>query len=451
MESDGAARAAGMRDAMAATLSGMADAVRAAVPRPVHGTIVSLSEGIVRARLPAPRIGDACILGEAREGPERLAEIVGVEDGIALLAPLSDIEGLQVSGRVRSTGAPLRIDIGPGMSGRVLDATGRPRDGRPLKGPTTRVSLRSPPLDAMERQLASDPFETGVRAVDALLTMAKGQRMGVVGPAGCGKSTLLATILTHARFDRAVIAMIGERGREVREFVERLLPPEERARCIFVVSTSDENPGTRSLAAQSAVRIAESFADRGEEVLLVFDSLTRYARARRDMGLAIGEMPSRRGFTPRSLAAMAGLIERAGTRRTGAITAFFSVLTEGDEDDDPVREEALSLLDGHIELSPKLARAGHYPAIDILRSKSRLIDVAAGPDGVATADAARALLDRREEIDLMIQVGDHVPGRDPSIDLLLETCAALNTFLRQNRDDRTAMEEAQHRLAGIVA
>lgn len=424
------------------TLRRITDSV---VLRPPHGRVTSLSDTMIRTPMTRLKVGEICRLGHPGQEPHRLAEVVGFESDETLLLPLGSIDGLSPDCPVIPTGGPFKISVGEALMGRVLDAATVPLDGSgPLTG-SKRVSIRTPPYPAIDRGVISEPFSTGIRAIDGPLTLGIGQRVGITGAPGSGKSSLMAAILRNAQFDVAVVAMIGERGREAREFLERGLPEEDRARCVMVVSTSEESAGSRVLGADSAVRIAEDFADRGHSVLLMFDSLTRYARAKRDIGLSIGEAPTRRGFTPRSLSSMAGLIEKCGLRAKGSITAFFTILTEGDPEDDPVREEALSLLDGHIELSATLAERGHYPAIDILHSKSRLLESVMEPRHVQSTLSLRDLMQAYQEVELLVQIGEYQEGTDPRADRALEKRDAIEEFLRQD------MAERPRRLKGVSA
>ena len=419
--------------------------------RAYSGRITELSSTIIRARMARLLIGEVCLLGNPGTGQARYAEVVGFDRDETLLSPLDGIEGLSSASPIIPTGTPMHIGVGDALLGRVVNARVEPVDDAGPLEVLSRVSIRTPPYPAIKRRIIDTAFNTGIRAIDGLLTLGKGQRIGITGPPGSGKSSLLSAILRHATFDVAIVAMIGERGREVREFVESGAGPHQRNRCVFVVSTSEESPGNRVLGADSAVRIAEYFADQGLSVLLMFDSLTRYARAKRDIGLAVGEAPTRRGFTAQSLSSLATLIEKCGLRETGDITAVFTILTEGDQDDDPVREEALSLLDGHIELSPELANRGHYPAIDILKSKSRLINAVVAPDYLERVNTLRGLMKKYEEVELLLQIGEYQEGADPLADRSIQKRAEITAFLRQGLDESPRkMRQIQRMIKSII-
>lgn len=431
-------------------LNRLTNAATVAKLRGHSGRLTELSATLIRARMARLRIGEVCLLGDPDTGPELYAEVVGFDRDETLLSPLGAIEGLSSDSTITPTGAPMRIGVGADLIGRVVDASVEPIDEAGSLAGLSRVSIRTPPYPAIKRRMIDTAFSTGIRAIDGMLTLARGQRIGITGPPGSGKSSLLSAILRNATFDVAVVAMIGERGREVREFVEQGAGPGGRNRCVFVVSTSEESPGKRVLGADSAVRIAEFFADQGMSVLLMFDSLTRYARAKRDIGLAVGEAPTRRGFTPQSLSSLATLIEKCGLREQGDITAIFTILTEGDQDDDPVREEALSLLDGHVELSPMLANQGHFPAIDVLKSKSRLINAVVRPDYLKKVNTLRGLMQKYEEVELLLQIGEYKEGADLIADKAVQKRDEIKQFLCQGLDDRPKKIRQTHRMVDAI-
>ena len=308
--------------------------------------------------------------------------------------------------------------------------------------------MLAPAPAPLDRQLIETPVETGIRVVDTLLATAEGQRMGIFGGAGMGKSTLTSMLVNNTECDVAVIGLIGERAREIKEFWERGIAPDQRERCVVVASTSDRPAVERRLAGLSATAIAEAFAERGKRVLLIIDSLTRIARAQREIGLAAGEPPSRRGFPPSTFAFLSQLVERAGPRRNGMITAFYTVLVEGEASDDPVAEELKALLDGHVMLSSDLSQQGHFPSIDVPSSRSRLQSEIVAPEHEATAAHVRSLISKYREIELLLQIGEYSPGSDPLADEAIEKRDRISAFLRQRREERTSREQA---IAELIA
>ena len=419
------------------------------------GRIVGAMGTIVRAVLPDVAIGELCRLTDPRTGHAMEAEVVGLAGHEALLTPTGDLRGLSAGAEVVATGRMREVTVGDGLLGRVLDGMGQPLDGR---GPITRPGARhetrplhAPPPPAMTRSMVERPLPLGLRAMDGLLTCAEGQRIGIYGEAGGGKSTLVSQIVKGSAADVAVVALVGERGREVREFIERSLGEDGLARSVVVVATSDRPATERVSAALTATAVAEHFRDRGARVLLFVDSVTRYARALREIGLAAGEPPTRRGFPPSVFASLPQLLERAGMGETGSITAFYAVLVEGDGQGDPIAEETRSILDGHVILSRELAAAGHYPAIDVLTSRSRVMPAVASAPHMAAAARLRALLARYAEVEFLIQVGEYKPGGDALADEAVGKIEALRAFLRQGADERTEfgrMLEWMARLAG---
>ncbi|WP_404334955.1 FliI/YscN family ATPase [Sphingomonas sp. MMS12-HWE2-04] len=382
------------------------------------------------------RIGQTCALLDRSGEPVMYGEIVGIADGEAVLAPLGDLRGLSIETEVVVRLGEDQVPVGEALLGRVLDARLKPLDeGALVQSETVRPLYVDAP-NPMTRQRIVEQVETGVRAIDALLPIGRGQRIGVFAAAGGGKSTLLAALARQARADVIVIALIGERGREVREFIEDNLGDEGLARSVVIVATSDRPALERARAAHAATAVAEGFRAQGKHVLLLMDSVTRFSRALREIGLATGEPPVRRGFPPSVFAELPRLFERAGTDAVGAITGIYTVLLE-DEEDDPIGEEVRSLLDGHIYLSRKLAARGHYPAIDILASQSRLMTQLTAPEQQRAAIGLRALLAKLDEIELIVQVGDYKPGQDPAADRALAMRAEIDAFLRQPASQRS--------------
>jgi type III secretion protein N (ATPase) len=347
----------------------------------------------------------------------------------------------------------MMIEVGPWLIGAILDGLGRPISLRIPKDPlkTTLFPIENSPPDPMERTIIEDPLPTGIRAIDSMITCGIGQRIGIFGSAGCGKSSLMAMMTKGAKADVFVFGMIGERGREIREFVEHNLGEEGMARSVMVVATSDRPSIERMKAAMVATSVAEYFRDMGLNVVLFIDSVTRYARALREIGLAAGEPPTRRGFPPSVFANLPKLMERAGPAAKGSITAFYTVLAEGDLAADPVAEETKSILDGHIVLSAKLGNKGHYPAIDVLASKSRLMGAITTAEHRKYANRMRELLSKYEDVELLLQVGEYQQGSDALADEAVRKIDIINSFLKQSGDDLNDFYDILARLAGIVS
>lgn len=380
------------------------------------------------------KIGESVEIIDQASGFSMWAEVVGIANGEAILTPLGDMRGLSSAAEIVLRSGQDRVPYGDHLLGRVLDARMEPIDGLgPIRRQPDRPLLADSP-NPMLRKPIDQVMETGVRAIDSLITLGIGQRLGVFAAAGGGKSTLMAMLARHAKADAIVFSLIGERGREVREFVEDVLGPEGLARSVVIVATSDRPAMERVRAAQVATAIAEGMREEGKHVLLLMDSVTRYARALREIGLSAGEPAVRRGFPPSVFAELPRLVERAGTSDKGAITGIYTVLME-DEEGDPIGEEVRSLLDGHIHLSRKLGSQGHYPAIDILTSLSRLFTKLAPSGQSQTATEVRAMLAKLNDIELLVQMGEYQPGQDRLADRALDTRDAMMSFLRQNADE----------------
>ena len=363
-----------------------------------------------------------------------LAEVVALHEDLATCMPISDLRGVRRGDRVVTTGGPLTAPIGLGLLGRVVDALGRPIDGGPPLRNVVPTGIEGIPPTAMKRSRIRTQLGLGVRALDTLVPCGRGQRMGIFAGSGVGKSSILSMIIRGTDAPVCVLALVGERGREVREFVERDLGPEGLARSVVVVATSDEPALVRLRAAFTATRIAEWFRDRGEDVLLAMDSVTRVATAQREVGLAAGEPPATRGYPPSVFGLLPQLLERAGTAESGSITGLYTVLVEGDDMNDPVADSARSILDGHVVLDRRLATSGHFPSIDVLESISRSVNDITTAEQRADAIALRKLLAARRDAKDLVEIGAYVPGSNPLVDRALDKSEAIDQFLRQPVD-----------------
>jgi FliI/YscN family ATPase len=413
----------------------------------VFGRLRSLIGLAIEADVPGARLGELCEI-ERDGAPPLLAEVVGFRDHVARLLPLGRAEGLGPDDVVRPLERELTVTVSDALLGRVLDGLGQPIDGGAALEGNAR-SVRAAPPPALSRARITEPFTTGVRAIDGLLTLGVGQRVGLVAGSGVGKSTLLAQIARQAQADVFVACLVGERGRELADFVDLQGP--ERARGVVVCATADEPPLVRMKSAMVATAIAEHFRDQGKRVLLLVDSITRFARAAREVGLAAGEPPVRRGYPASVLAALPELLERAGTSEHGAITALYTVLVEGDETtDDPIADELRGTLDGHIVLSRQLASRGHYPAIDVPLSLSRLMRSVASDAHRAAADAVRAHIARYEEKRNLIALGAYVAGSDKRLDRAIERIDRIEAFARQDARAATSFAETVAALSRLV-
>ena len=414
------------------------------------GRVVEAIGLLLESDGPQVAVGETCRVEGLPGGASVLAEVVGFRGSRVLLMPLAELHGVAPGATVAACGGALQVPVGDELLGRVLDALGRPIDGL---GPTRARSMRSlrsgapPPL---ERQRVLEPMATGVRAIDALLTCGKGQRVGIFAGSGVGKSVLLGSIARNCTADLNVIALVGERGREVRDFLERDLGPEGLARSIVVTATSDQPALLRIKSALLATTIAEHFRDQGRDVLLVMDSLTRVAMAQREIGLAVGEPPATKGYPPSVYALLPRLLERSGMARAGSITALYTVLVEGDDMNEPVADMARSILDGHIVLSRRLASEGHYPAIDVLGSVSRVMHEVVPPEHVRTASRLRELLATYREAEDLVHIGAYARGSSARIDTALAKIDAIRAFLRQGATENSEFSETQRALAALV-
>lgn len=386
-------------------------------------------------------IGQTCKIYEPGSDWTLQAEVIGVTADGAVLQPFGHLRGLSNDARVEVVGMDAMLAVGPAMLGRVINASGDFIDGKPIPQLKEQVPVMRAPPAALVRKPINKIVSTGIAAIDTLLTCGKGQRFGIFAPAGAGKSTLLGMLAASSSADVNVVALIGERGREVLEFIENNLR-RNRERTVVVVATSDEPSLLRARAAYTATAIAEYFRDQGLHVQLLADSLTRYARALRDVGLAMGEPSTRSGFPPSVFSELPQLLERAGTSDKGAITAFYTMLVEDDDELDPIAEETVSILDGHIVLSRKLAMQAHYPPIDVLASVSRSMNKIVDANHAASAARARELIAKYHSMELLIQMGEYEPGTDADADAAFSLMPQIRSLLRQNANDRPSFADS---------
>ncbi len=395
------------------------------------GRVVQLIGLVIESEGPMAAIGEVCRIESAHGNGDTLAEVVGFRNHHLLLMPLGEIHGLHPGSEVIATGAPLRVAVGSAIQGRVIDGLGNPLDGLGPIGSEQTVGLNLRPPHPLKRQRIQGVFQTGIKAIDTFIPCGRGQRLGIFAGSGVGKSTLLGMMASQAEADVNVIALIGERGREVREFLERDLDDAGRKKSVVVVATSNEPALSRVKGAFLAMAMAEYFRDAGKNVLLMMDSVTRFAMAQREIGLAVGEPPTTRGYTPSVFSLLPQLLERAGTGEAGSITGLFTVLVEADDMNDPIADAVRSILDGHIVLTRELATQNHYPAIDVLESVSRLNRDLLRPEQLAQTAAAREHLAVYRKNQDLINIGAYSAGSNPAIDQAIALHEPLDRFLRQ--------------------
>lgn len=415
----------------------------------VHGRITEVVGMLIRAIVPNVKMGEVCLV--KREGEPLITEVVGFTKDEVFLSPLGEMTGIGPSSEVIPTRLPLHIKVGPKLLGRVLDGMGRPLD-EATKGPLEleeTYSVINPPPDPLEREMIDKPISVGIRAIDGILTAGRGQRIGIFAAAGGGKSTTLGMMARYAKADVNVISLIGERGREVREFIEHDLGEEGLARSVIIVSTSDQAAQLRLNAAYVGTSIAEYFRDQGKTVILMMDSVTRFARALREVGLAAGEPPARAGYTPSVFATLPKLLERSGNSAKGSITAFYTILVAGDDMNEPVADEVRSILDGHIILSSELARQYHYPAIDVLASVSRILPNVTSEEHRKLIGQVREVLANYKKNELLIRIGEYKPGSDKQADFAIKYVDKVNRFLKQKVDEKCSFEETMEQLQAL--
>jgi flagellum-specific ATP synthase len=422
----------------------LAAAVAAARPERV-GSVASVVGLSIDVRGIEAAIGDIVRIGDGTP-----AEVVATtREGLRCM-PLGRLSGVRAGESVRSTGAPLRVPIGAGLLGRVIDGLGRPIDGRGPLAADAWVPVHNDTPAAMQRARISQPMNLGVRVLDTMTPVGRGQRLGLFAGSGVGKSSLLSMIARGTDADVAVIALVGERGREVREFLEDDLGPEGLARSVVVVSTSDEPALVRLRAAFVATRVAEGFREAGRHVVLMMDSLTRVAMAQREIGLSVGEPPATRGYPPSTFAVFSELLERAGTAATGSVTGLYTVLVDGDDHNEPVADSARSILDGHVVLDRALAVAGHFPSVDPLASVSRVAGRVTAADDLAASVALRRVLAARARAQDLLDVGAYRRGANPLVDAAVDHEEAINAFLRQRMDEPSSAEQSWSQLHRLV-
>lgn len=414
---------------------------RMPVPRP-SGRLIEVTGTSLRALVPDARIGNVCGLLAPSGEVVLEAEVVGFRDGFAVLTAMGDIADLGLATDVTVLRRQASISFGRSILGRVINSAGQPIDGRgELRDALHKQPLYAAAPRAMDRPLIARPFSTGLRVIDGVLTMGEGQRIGIFGPAGVGKSHLIAALCRAPSADVTVLALVGERGREVREFLDKVLSPEARARTVMVVETSDASAASRARAAYAATALAEGLRDDGLRVLLLVDSLTRTARALRDVGLSAGEPMGRGGWPNSVYAKLAPLLERAGPAKEGMITAIYTILSENDDSDDPLSDEIRSILDGHVILSRDLAASNHFPAIDITKSRSRIMDAVVSAEHLSAAGHLRKLVVDYEEIAFLRRVGEFQEGADPAADRAVALHEDVLEFLQQDSHDQTRFED----------
>jgi flagellum-specific ATP synthase len=412
------------------------------------GRVVEANGQTVESEGPLSSVGECCEIIDGEKQRHR-AEVIGFRGRHVLAMPLKATQGIRYGDAVLAMGVTPGIAVGPEMEGRIVDALGSPLDGFPAPRAVQMWPLDGTVPHPMEREAIREPLQTGLRVLDGMLTVGRGQRIGIFGGSGVGKSTLIGMMTRNTAADLTVVGLVGERGREVREFVEDSLGEEGRKRSVVLVSTSDQSPLLRMRAAMAATSVAEFYAARGKHVLLVLDSLTRYAMAAREVGLAAGEPPASKGYTPSVFVRLAKLVERAGNFRSGSITAFYTVLMEGDDQQDPVVDAVRSLLDGHVVLSRSMAAGGWYPPVNVLDSLSRLMPAVTTPGHRERAATVRRLLATYTRSEDLIRIGAYKPGTDADLDRAIRAMPLLRQFLEQRSEERVTMQESIAQLGAM--
>ncbi len=425
------------------------DAVQETDPIKYTGYVKRVRGMLIESTGPQAVIGEVCQIFLTRTDSSVYAEVVGLDGTTVQLMSYSDIQGIEVGCKVIASGSVLSVPVGESLLGRVVDSLGKAYDGKGEVFSTLRYPVVASPPDPMLRKPISERIVTGVRALDGLLAVGRGQRLGIFAGSGVGKSTLLGMIARNTNADINVIALIGERGREVVDFIENDLGPEGLKRSVVVVATSDQPPISRIRGAYVATAIAEYFRDQGKDVMLMFDSVTRFAKAQREIGLAIGEPPATRGYTPSVFETLPKLLERSGTSDKGSITGFYTVLVDGDDMDEPIADTVRGILDGHIILSRKLAQKYHYPAIDVLASISRLANRVSGSATRKAAGYIRRMMAIYTESEDMINVGAYQKGSNPAIDEAIARHPKIDEFLNQEVSDPAPLSATLHKMSEV--
>ncbi len=415
-----------------------------------YGKVRQVIGVVIESLGPNMAVGETCEISYKRTAEPVLAEVVGFRDSKVLIMPLGELMGIGAGSDVVAHGAPLEIGVTDHLLGRVLGGLGRPIDGKGTIVAANRAVVTAAPPPPLSRRRVVEPLALGIRAIDGMLTCGKGQRVGVFAGSGVGKSTILGMIARNTAADVNVIALVGERGKEVRDFIERDLGEEGLRRSVVIVSTSDQPALVRIKAAFVAMTIAEYFRDQGLDVMFMMDSVTRFAMAQREVGLAIGEPTTTRGYTPSVFALLPKLLERAGTSARGTITGLFSVLVDGDDMNEPVADAVRSILDGHIVLSRQLAAANQYPAIDVLQSVSRVMPDVVDANHYSAASAIRDLLATYRDAEDLINIGAYVPGSNPRVDLSLSKIEGIRHFMRQGIYETSSYEQTLARLMSVA-
>ncbi len=433
-------------------VSGAMARLEALRPAHVFGKVSKVVGLIAEGRGIRAPVGSVCQLlaedgQDVREVP---AEVVGFRDGACLFMPYGDLRGIAPGTLIRNTSTPPLFPVGQAFLGRVIDAFGNPLDGGEPLSPSRFNPIFAPAPAPMDRPRINEPMDVGVRAINGLLTLGKGQRVGIMAGSGVGKSTLMGMIARNTKADINVIGLVGERGRELREFIEKDLGPEGMARSVVVVATSDQSPLIRMRAAYAATAMAEFFRDAGNDVILMMDSVTRFAMAGREVGLAAGEPPTTRGYTPSVFAQLPKLLERAGKNGKGSITGIYTVLVDGDDFNEPIADAVRSILDGHIVLTRDLADQGHFPAIDVLRSISRLRSDVTPKDALAAGRELIRLLATYRRVEDMVNIGAYARGANPEIDRAIDMIGPINAFLRQDVAESQTLDESFEAIKGLV-
>ena len=432
------------------TLKSWHERVHRCEPVRTHGRVMDIVGLTIQATGPEMNVGDLCYIQPRHNGLRVPVEVVGFRDNRIILMTLGEMRGIGPGNILIPTHKPRTVKVGRELLGRVIGSTGQPLDGRPLPLGLRETPLLASPPHPLERQRITAPISTGVRSIDACITCGKGQRVGILAGSGVGKSKLTGMIARNTDADVNVIALIGERGREVRDFIEADLGPEGLRHSVVVVATSDEPALLRLSGAYAATAIAEYFREQGLDVLLIMDSVTRFAMAQREVGLAVGEPPTTKGYPPSVYALLPKLLERAGTSDKGSITGFYAVLVEADDLNDPIGDAVRSILDGHIALSRNLASRGHYPPVDVLESVSRTMHEVTSERHRTLASRLRQLLGTYRDAEEMVNIGAYLPGSNPEIDLALKLMPQIRQFLQQDLYEDARFEELERQMANIL-